>query len=286
MSCDVKTNSKKYIMKIFLLTSTNTIKVTDAALRYYLKSVPSIDVSVITPSKKEILPCVSQSILSNINLIQDDEVEEYKVVKEWLSSQSQSIRRKNRAISWYLQQYLKLSLAWNSREPVFISDGDTIFATRILNEMSENPFLLKTKEIVHRYDQGQVAIGMPLANRSYIANGGYFEPSFLKSLSNNPEEWFINSLQQILALEGDGDFSEYQIMGTLLSENLIAKQLKLFRRFDLCVKGVNFLDNEQSLSKMSNALESYDAIAFEFGHNSSPLKRSMARIALKIGYSW
>jgi len=218
-----------------------------------------------------------------VSICFDEDIQDIEMVSSFLQHYRDKLR--GRSWKWYKQQYLKLGLAWKSDRMVFIHDGDTIFSPAILEQLIQKPFLLTTGERVHIYVAGLNLLGLPLSSKSYIANGGIFDPSILKNISSDPSSWFIEAIKKcILSSNTDRvDFSEYQIMGSLLQDSISSRQLKLFRRFDLLsgenISKINYLNVIKSLEK-------YDAIALEMYHHRSLSMRIIARLLYSLNFSW
>lgn len=219
-----------------------------------------------------------------IRIAVDEEVKDRDRVLSFLTTAHNSGYLKGRSTNWYLQQYLKLAHSWEALGSVFIHDGDTIFAPLLLAELQVSPYLLTTNEDTTAYNAAARECGLPTYKASFVANGGIFLPAVLKSLSSDPAEWFLEIIKKGVIADGvTGDFSEYQIMGSLLRQNFPIHKIKMFRRFDLLVQ-----PNLDSLAerKCAAALKKYDAIAFEMGHRSTPLRKVLGRLAYSVGYSW
>jgi hypothetical protein len=214
----------------------------------------------------------------------DEEVKGFDQVAEFLREHHAQGRLGGRSTGWYLQQYLKLAVAWEAGGPVFIHDGDTIFSPGLMAEQMHSPFLMTTKEGTDRYSAAAQAVGLPTHPRSFVANGGLFIPEVLRSLDADPATWFMDVMARGVLGEGaQGDFSEYQIMGALLTPRLPARPITIFRRFDLLVSSPARPDARR---KVVLALKRYDALAFESGHRASAARRFLGLCAYGVGYSW
>ena len=270
-------------MNIILFCGKNSVVSARYAINYYRANTKNINVSVVCPSS--IIPIFNVLNRTGIEFIADESIPGYGEVLDFLHSKTLIIRNHGRSPGWYMQQYLKLALAWNYDDAVFISDGDTIFSFDLINKLKNSPFLLTTKERINKYRDGLKIIGIDSPRTSFISNGGIFVPDTLRLLHQSPTEWFINSLSIILN-EGRGvDFSEYQIQGAILANTYHSYSLKLYRRFDL-IMNIDEFAEVAAVSLVSKALVKYDAIAFETLHGNSWIRKSCAHLFYKVGYSW
>jgi hypothetical protein len=252
------------------------------ALKIYRDAGVDIPITVLMPER-----CARNEAWENfpeIKISVDEEVKDRDRVLSFLNAAHNAGSLKGRSTNWYLQQYLKLAHTWEASESIFIHDGDTIFAPSLLSELQIAPFLLTTNEDTAAYNAAARECGLPTHQASFVANGGVFLPTSLRALSVEPADWFIESIKKGVIANGlNGDFSEYQIMGSLLQADFQKKKIKIFRRFDLLVPSpLEFMAKE----KCEIALKKYDAVAFEMAHNSTPLRKLLARLAYSIGYSW
>lgn len=253
------------------------------ALTVYRNADLAIPISIVTPAHyAETLRPLTESM--GITLLHDESIEGFEQARRYLQDCHTAIAAKRRSTGWYLQQYLKIALAWTNSVPLFIHDGDTIFAPKLLRRMQISPFLMTTREDTAMYNAAIRATGIPTHDRSFVANGGLFMPHALQSMAANPLVWFKRIMDEtVLAPGAQGDFSEYQFMGSLLKDQLSAHRLRIFRRFDLLAPD---LKDNNILTLVLDALSTYDAIAFESLHTSSFSKRLLGRLAYNIGYSW
>jgi len=243
---------------------------------------------MIVMSMVVLVQLATHGVRQKISVLKDSEIKGYDNVFSYLMKNIETIKKNNRSLNWYLQQYLKLATAWYASERIFISDGDTIFSVDLIDKISKSPILLATKENVSRYNNGLKLLGLPCNCNSFIANGGIFEPSELNKLNTSAETWFISSLNTLLTAEIDCDFSEYQIQGSLLAYRMQTKKLNFFRRFDLIkdISNVRYMEDQDIIYLVTKALKKYDAISFEPTHKRSNLKRILAKIAYSTNYSW
>lgn len=253
------------------------------ALTVYRNANLALPISIVTPAHyAETLRPLTES--TGITLLHDESIEGFEQVRRYLQDRDTVIAAKSRSAGWYLQQYLKIALAWSSPMPVFIHDGDTIFAPNLLRRMQTSPFLMTTREDTAAYNIAIRAAGLPTHDRSFVANGGLFMPHSLQSNAANPLAWFKRIMDEtVLAPGAQGDFSEYQFMGSLLKDQLPTHRLRIFRRFDLLAPN---LKDDNILTMILDALSLYDAVAFESLHTSSFSKRLLGRLAYSVGYSW
>jgi hypothetical protein len=262
----------------------STFDIARIALSVYRYAELDIEVKLITPQS---CAFAADSIAREfgVPICFDESIEGFEEVKSFLEQHKKDFELRKRSWKWYLQQYLKLGFAWKADRMVFIHDGDTIFSPNLLRQLSEKPVLLTTREKIDIYLLGLKLLGLPESYESYIANGGIFDPAALQELSLNPSTWFIEAIKTCV-LNSDAnasDFSEYQIMGSLLKDRLQSQKLKMFRRFDLLVvkdvHKVDYLDFNESFKK-------YNAIALEMFHHRSLLKRIIANFVYNLGFSW
>jgi len=218
------------------------------------------------------------------DIVNDEDVPGSISVLHFLRQHSQELLVRSRSANWYYQQYLKLAVAWFSDDYVFIQDGDTIFSAMILNELALSPQVLCTRENIRQYDAGLSLIGLPKVGVSCIANGGVFCPRLLARLGADPKEWFLNAFIRSVISSSlpSSDFSEYQVMGSLMSCGHSLRQISLFRRLDL----LSFGSFDHQSRFVARALNRYDAVAFEWAHRGSRLKRLGAMFKYVIGQSW
>lgn len=265
-----------------IICGPQAIPATRLAIKIYNDHKPSIPITVLMPAQIRHQADWQTSATRLIAI--DEEIIDRDRIISFLSHQHHLGALRGKSVNWYLQQYLKLAHSWNSTHPVFINDGDTIFSPKLLDEMFNSPFLLTTNESTAIYNNTAAACNLPTNERSFVANGGLFVPTALRRLSNNPADWFIETMQRgVIKQNGNADFSEYQIMGSLIKNEYAQRRIKLFRRFDLITNPSNAA---ATTKKANEALKYYDAIAFEPAHNSSPKHRLLAKIAYAIGYSW
>ena len=261
-----------------------TADIAQAAERIYRAADLSLELVFITPSREMALLSGAAGRTS-VQVIADEDVAGYQLVSGWLADHAAQFAALGRSSRWYLQQYLKLAYAWTRASPTFIHDGDTIFAPSLLSLLCSSKFVLTTKEDASLYNSGCQRLGFAVATKhSLIANGGLFDGELLRPLGA-PEDWFIRSIQETV-LDGPGsDFSEYQIVGNLLLAHHAnpLRPMKFFRRFDLLTPSGSSLPSDRRLQQ---ALQRYDAIAFERGHQQSLRHRLAGRLAYWIGRSW
>jgi hypothetical protein len=274
-------------MDILFFCAKDSLRFAHLAVRYYARIGFPVNVIIYTPSE-------NNKILNSLNLpnclvANDESIPGYEEIVKFLNSKrGEILEKKRRTVGWYLQQYLKVAAAFHSSEPIFISDGDTIFSGNLLADISRSPKLLTTKENPDTYNNGCRVLGYSTFPVSFVANGGLFCPRELRLRIPCCTKWFQNSLETILDDNNRAsDFSEYQIMGNILSSKLNSRRLRIFRRFDMLSK-LEDLDSVSDvyLSKLERIFNRYDALAWEFGHKSYPIKRVVARLAFLCNYSW
>jgi hypothetical protein len=269
-----------------IFCSPTALDIVKVALRVYKYASIDLEIQLVTPQS---FTCNAdlENIVSEfgISICFDETIEGFKEVKNFLEKNKESFELRKRSWKWYLQQYLKLAFAWKTDRMVFIHDGDTIFSPRLLRQLSQKPVLLTTRENVDIYLLGIKLLGLPESFESYIANGGIFDPLVLQELSLDPSSWFIEAVKTCVfnSDANASDFSEYQIMGSLLRGRLKSQKLKIFRRFDLLVgkdiRKLNYLNLNESLKK-------YDAVALEMFHQKNLTKRIIAKCLYNLDFSW
>lgn len=271
------------VNKIIIFCGPGTAVILNNILAIYTKELIGINFVIVTPNTYK--PNIEHLIEKyKIEITLDEDIEGFQEVSKWLDLRFKNKQKNNRAKGWYLQQYLKLAYCWTSKTPVFINDGDTIFSPVLLSKLLKKPELLTTRESPKIYNAFLEKINIKGCEKSFVANGGLFYPSELINLNQNPAEWFIKSLDICLKNhEDDCDFSEYQLMGSMLSSSLNKRELKLFRRFDL-IKQCD--SSTSSIKKIEKALNRYDSISYENFHKKSRVKKILIIIAFAIGYSW
>lgn len=256
--------------------------VTRLALSLYRQADLRLPISILTPRRcaQELnLPAEAGAVTIHF----DEDVSGSEEVLSALKGLQARGVLGGRSVGWYLQQYLKIAHAWNAQVPCFIHDGDTIFAPALLQALTRSPQLLTTREGTDSYNYAARAAGLPTESRSFVANGGLFCPATLRGLHADPAHWFLEVMDRgVQRSGGQGDFSEYQIMGSLLKDRWPMRQISMFRRFDLLCHP----DSPNAMGRSQRALARYDAIAFEAGHHSSIAKRWACRLAYGLRYSW
>jgi hypothetical protein len=262
----------------------SAIAAVELALSLYAEAELTMPIEVIAPARcSAALRKVCPSDL-NVQLLSDEDLPGHAEALRELERRADALQRRGRSARWYLQQYLKMARAWHAERRVFIHDGDTVFAPRLLEELAFRPQLLTTREQVSTYNDAQRQMGLASHERSFIANGGLFEPALLRRLADEPLSWILQFLDHaVLTEHGGGDFSEYQIMGSLIlrERGWPEHPLRLFRRLDLLVS-----EPMSGRARVKGAWARYDAVAFETVHHTSVAKRVAARAAWILGHSW
>lgn len=276
--------SKENLLRFAIFCGPSALTTVQVSLGVYRAAALGLQVELVTPLQCwEKLAPVAAEFGASLRI--DEELEGYTEVLHFLQTQREQLSVRGRSVSWYLQQYLKLTLAWRAADTVFVHDGDTVFAPALLKRMASAPSLLTTKEDITAYSLTARRLGLPCYPKSFIANGGLFIPSALQALGTDPAGWFIDAIRRgvLECSESRADFSEYQIMGALLVAKLPVKPLRIFRRFELLAAAS---PDAGTLAKVTRALERYEAVAFETGHQASRLKQMAARLAYLVGHSW
>ncbi|MDH6504720.1 hypothetical protein [Polynucleobacter sphagniphilus] len=263
-------------MNISIFSKITNKNTTEKLIKEIFKADPTAKVSILSP-RNEINSFMDVAIgINKVNLICDETLYGFGKVRKFLEENLTEIKRKNRSIGWYLQQYLKLAHCYTSEKDLLIIDGDTIFSSTFLEKYLKNPYLMRTNEKIAEYSVSSIFQKVSDSRYSYIANAGYFSPNILKKYIDNIDDWFINTVSKVI--KNDSDFSEYQIMASLLKNEkkiIHEKNIKIFRRFEL-------IDNVS----WDNALIRYDAITIEQNHKVNMLNKLIAKYMYKVGYSW
>jgi hypothetical protein len=261
---------------IAVFSGPKSIKLAEQALSYYSETLPdTINLFLVSP-RAVLAPASSRWT----NVI-DNDIAGYDQVYDFLAANADVLKSFGKSPTWYLQQYLKLAFCTHMRkERIFIADGDTIFSFRLLDAMIRKPFIMTTKEVAPAYDILIRQIGLTPPPVSCVANGGLFISEYIASL-NTPDSFIEIMRNLVLASSLKSDFSEYQIVGAASWDHLDKQPLKIFRRFDLINSAPVFPSK-----KLSSALQVYDAIAVETGHNQTIFRKIAAYFLFALGYSW
>lgn len=278
-----KSKNKFEKLHVAIFSGPGTEDIVSTAIDLYYRAGLPLDLVVVSPNNNYDIA----SSVSIANTKTDDSIIGFIEVTGWLDEHADRLAAKGRSVGWYRQQYLKLGYAWQLPGTCFIHDGDTIFSPALIHSLCNSSMLLATRENNSNYDLGCHQLGIPPnGSCSFVANGGLFNGQLLRSLSTNPAEWFINSMERILKEPGCGDFSEYQIMGNLMkSQNpkIRTHSMQFFRRMDLLATSTHILPPMQLITQ---ALARYDAIAFERNHHRSTLRRILGQLMYWTGRSW
>ena len=277
-------NTEQGTLEVVIFCGPGTEDIVSTAITLYCNNDLPIELIVVSPCN---IDFVNQGTPANTLLIRDDSITGFSEVSYWLEAHSDRFAAKGRSVGWYRQQYLKLAYSWKQDNSCFIHDGDTIFSPDLIRRLCKYRMLLATHEDPRLYDLGCTELGINVNNcPSFVANGGLFSGQLLRSLSGDPAEWFITSMELILKHPGNADFSEYQIMGNLFNiSNPIIQihNMRLFRRMDLLADSIQELPPQRLII---DALDRYDAIAFERNHSRSTARRYLAYLMYRIGWSW
>jgi hypothetical protein len=262
-------------LRCALFCGPGSITATRLAIDLYARGGARLDLTVVTPAS-----CAA-SFGGEATVLADEAVPGHAEIVAWLAAERARITRRGRSTGWYLQQYLKLAVAWHAPASVFVHDGDTVFAPAMLHELAERPAVMTTREDPSAYNRAAAHLGLPSHARSFVANGGLFDGETLRTLGADPVTWFTGAMERAVLAPDDGaDFSEYQLMGALLATRWPLRPLRLFRRFDLIASA------EGGRQCAERALRRYDAIAFETAHRASWSKRVLGRFAYAANVSW
>lgn len=215
--------------------------------------------------------------------IDDEALPGVETVGAYLRAHRDRLASFDRTPGWFLQQFIKLAaVAMLDTEYVFVADGDTIFSHRLLRDVLARPVILTTGEQYENYDRLLVVLGLTPPERSCVANGNVFPRDPLLQRLATPEG-FVSLLENhVFPSGGELDFSEYQITGSLLQSRVAMRRIKMFRRFDLLIDGLEHIP----AAFVERALRRYDAVAIEANHRRSPGRQIAARIFYGIGRSW
>lgn len=215
--------------------------------------------------------------------ISDEALPGVETVGAYLRAHRDRLASFDRTPGWFLQQFIKLAaVAMLDTDYVFIADGDTIFSHRLLRDVLARPAILTTGEKYENYDRLLVALGLTPPQQSCVANGNFFPRELMLQRLATPEG-FVSILEEhIFPSGGELDFSEYQITGSLLQSRLAMRRIKMFRRFDLLIDGLEHVPT----AFVERALRRYDAVAIEANHRRSPARQIAARLFYSLGRSW
>lgn len=215
--------------------------------------------------------------------LDDEELPGVVEVRAFLQAHADTMAQFHRAPGWFLQQFIKLAaVRAMDAEYVFLSDGDTIFSLPLLQDLLRTPQVIATGEKHENYDRLLRALGLTPPSRSCVANGNVF-PRHPRLRELATAEGFRAVMKEhVLPSRGELDFSEYQLVGSLLEPQLGLRPIRLFRRFDLLTGAPETVPH----AHIRQALTRYDALAIETEHHSSLLKRVAARLFYAAGRSW
>ena len=181
--------------------------------------------------------------------------------------------------NWLYQQALKIRLAEEGSEDIFIIDGDSFLREETFRRAYGGRKLLTTLENIEKYESAtKHLVGEPARGVSYIANGQfvYFGTGSRVAKRDVLARYFSNFDHS------RNDFSEYQIFGTLQRSTHELYPLRIFRRADLLA----YLGMPQRIVMKLVFLRGYDMACFEFHHRRSTLKAIFALAYLVIGKTW
>jgi hypothetical protein len=261
---------------ILLFCGPAAVPTSQAATRYYAGCVEA-PIIVVRPRR---LAEHDGGFPASVTFVDDEAIPGFEQVSNALRALSGQLVR---SVNWYLQQYIKLAaLRVVGADLVFIHDGDTVFSRRLLEEILRKPVVLCTRENVETYNALLMKAGVTPLAQSCIANGGFF------SASRAPADWlspegFLDLVERyVIPSRSLEEISEYQMMGSILAEDLGARRISIFRRYDLLLPRTK----ARAEASMERALRRYDAIAIETHHHNSLLKRVAARAFYLVGASW
>lgn len=271
--------ARHFVPPIIISSGPSSIRIAHLAAHYYSSMAgASHKVVLVRPSR-----CAGEGhvLPGGATSIDDEALPGFFEVRSFLRSVEDDLRAIGRSSGWYLQQYIKLAAVEHvGAEISFVTDGDTLFSRRLLEDILANPVVLQTGERYPGYDRLGVRLGIRPARRSCVANGGFFVPGRLSVAS--PQSFIDTIANLVLPSGGAMDFSEYQLMGSILAPEIGTRALRMFRRYDLLLsRGDPF-----RLCDLERALRRYDAVAIEVHHERSPARRIAARLFYHFGYSW
>ncbi len=167
----------------------------------------------------------------NVDYIFDEEIAYYYEIRE--TSKNFGTKR-----SWYLQQFLKLSLWNSSNKDLLIIDGDTIVSKETLDSIIIDDVLFYTEEHIARYNTFiKSAFNVKTTDKSFICNFCNFKDSN-KFIFEKGFLRFLSLVEKNILNLKNTDLSEYQLHGTLeYITNKNIKRLRIFRRADLFIFG-------------------------------------------------
>lgn len=266
-------------LPIIISSGPRSLPVASLAAQYYQSSSSgALDLVLLRPRA-----CADFELPLTIRTVDDEAVPGFAHVRERLTALSPKIRAYGRSPGWYLQQYLKLAgIRHIAPQGAILTDGDTIFSIELLKDLVERPTVLTTKEKFGNYNNFVEAIGIAPHHESCVANGNVFYPALLPPAVTEPAGFLELVEQHVVASDGASDFSEYQLMGSILAPRLTTRRIRMFRRFDLLGRA----EATPSIGKVTEALRRYDAIAIEYEHHRSVSRRVLASVLFRFGYSW
>ncbi|MBY0300237.1 hypothetical protein [Sphingomonas ginsenosidimutans] len=220
---------------------------------------------------------------AGLTIVDDEDVPDYAGVRAGLDAMGDRLGRFGRSPIWYLQQYLKLAGARHlAPDGAIVTDGDTIFSAALLRALRIEPKILTTNETFENYNHLARALGIVPLQRSCVANGNVFYPAMMPAAIMDGDGFLDIIERLVLGSEGARDFSEYQLMGSLVAPGTGTLPVRMFRRFDL----LDASGTVPSASVIERALRRYDAIAIEHGHRRSASRTWAAHLLYAIRYSW
>lgn len=215
--------------------------------------------------------------------IDDEALPGVAEIRHFLIEHADILARFCRTPGWFLQQFIKLAAVVSSdHDRVFVADGDTIFSTALLDGIMRNPVVLTTGEKFENYDRLLGKLGLSPPRFSCVANGNVFTKAPIIRDLATAKGFKAMLCEHVIASGGRLDFSEYQVMGSLLEPQLGSRRIRMFRRFDLLVGD----GARVPLPLVKRALRRYDAVAIEANHHRSLMKRLAAQVLYTVGRSW
>lgn len=270
----------KSVDNISIFCTKSCRNVVKLGIRYY-QSIGIKNIQIICPKDhyKEL-----DFNFNGVDYIFDEDLEFFDEIKK-ISINYGS--KKN----WYLQQFLKLSYWYSSPNDCLIIDGDSILSEQTLNQILIDDVLFFTNENIATYNNFiKKILNLDVTRKSYICNFCNFKYSNKDIFSNG----FLNFLKLVNDLlininndNDNGDFSEYQIHGTIENnKNSKQKALKMFRRADLFIFGPLSKINNMHLASLVKFFGSYDVICYESNHKKNTFKSIAAHIFIFLKISW
>ena len=256
------TKSSKYVLRLSIL---------------YYQSLGIKNIKIICPKRHY------ENLYFNfkgVKYVFDEDLEYFDEIKK------ASLKHGHRQ-NWYLQQFLKLSYWYSSVSDCLIIDGDSILSEKTLNQIIHKDILYFTNENITAYNFFiKKILNIETTTKSFICNFCNFKSSN-KDIFSNSYLNFLELVNDLLLTSNYGDFSEYQVHGTIEnSKNNKQSPLKIFRRADLLIFGSLRKIDEVSLKTLIEFFKVYDVICYESNHKKNFIKSVVAHVYKLFRISW